>query len=410
LNVSEAQLDKMETTLEQINKPFYRLRYPSDKPHQVYGRPAWQRFGTASWSDKVGGLSTGRLLWPYGEPRVSLSIVLPSHRLGDFVWTYDSDCIVTERVLSLFRQIGFTGFVALPVTIEKVKGMRRKGAEELTVPPLWELAIQGKGGDAAPESGIRVLSEWENYSGVMQPLYSSFRNGIIVDEANWDGSDFFTVNGYPKYILVTERVKEFIIVHQLTNCALIPSHRLEWGSDIRPEDSLAKTRAMASRDLDSLLADLEKSDLSRDVIRALAYKGDPRALEPLFTILDDPDPFIWRPAASAVAEISKKKETPEVIRKEIFSKLCDLLSHDNPIMRKNAARGLSFIGGEEAAEEIARLLDDPDPLVRDSAVFIMGFLHYRPALEVVRRLTKDRSKAVRETARLVVSRLSSEFR
>ncbi len=67
--------------------------------------------------------------------------------------------------------------------------------------------------------------------------YSSYQNGILVDEAQWDGSDFFTVNGYPKHILVTERVKDLIIAHRLTNCVLIPAEKLRWPETVmRPED------------------------------------------------------------------------------------------------------------------------------------------------------------------------------
>jgi len=238
-----------------MKEVFYRLDYPSDTPHQVYGRTEWQRqFGASSWSDNVGGLSTGRFLPPYGAPRVDLAIVLPLPKVGDFVWTWASDCIVTERTLSLFTQAGFTGFKARPVAVEKIKRVSRKRREELTIPALWELLIQGKGGDAAQESGIYLLYEIEN-SGRFQ--YSSFRNGIIVDESNWDGPDFFTVNGYPKYILVTERAKEFIIGHELTNCALIPSHKLEWESGVTPEGPLAQSLELADRSFESLLAELE---------------------------------------------------------------------------------------------------------------------------------------------------------
>ena len=260
--------------MESIKELFYRLEDPSDKPHRVYGRPEWERrFGPAEWSEQAGGFSTGRLLPPYGEPRVDLHIILPSPKVGDFVWTWYSDCIVTDRTLSLFRQAGFTGFGVRPVIVEKIKRLSRKRREEVAIPPLWELPIQGKGGDAAPESGIYPLDEIEDSGRIS---YSSFRNGIIVDEANWDGSDFFTINGYPKYILVTERVKEFIIDRQLTNCALIPSHKLEWASGIRPEESLEKTRALAGRPLESLLADLESPDVSRDAIYGLGCKGDPQ--------------------------------------------------------------------------------------------------------------------------------------
>ena len=57
-----------------------------------------------------------------------------------------------------------------------------------------------------------------------------------MDEQNWDGSDFFTVAGYPNFILVTERVKNFIIEYGLINCAVIPSQDLVWKSLVRPED------------------------------------------------------------------------------------------------------------------------------------------------------------------------------
>lgn len=393
--------------MESTQTLFYHLKNRSaGKPHVIYGRSEWERrFGTAEWSDKVGGLSTGRLLPPYGEAYVNLPVILPSPKIGDFVWTWYSDCIVTESVLSLLKQEGFTGFEPRPVIVEKIKGLSRKRREEVIIPPLWELLIQGKGGDAAPESGIYPLYEIED-SGRFS--YSSFRNGIIVDEANWDGSDFFTVNGYPKFILVTERVKEFIIGRQLTNCALIPSRKLEWGSDTRPEDLLAQTRAMASRPLESLLTNLENLDDPMDTIDALGEKGDPRAVDPLVRKFNNPNPFIWNSAASSVAAIARNKSIPEEVREEIFCKLKGLLGHDDPLVRRSAADALGFIGGEKAAKELIRLFEDPDELVRDKAVFAITVLRYKPALDAVRRLTRDRSKDVRETARIAVRELSAE--
>ncbi len=388
---------------------FYHLQYPSDKPHAVYGRQEGTRpFGKAEWSDKVGGLSTGRLTQPGCDPRVDLAIVLPSPRIGDFVWTWYSDCLVTHAVLSLFAQAGFTGFEAKPVIIERIKGLSRKRKEEVVIPSLWELVIKGKGGDADPESGIYRLYDTRD-SGVLQ--YSSFRNGIIVDEANWDGSDFFTINGYPRFFLVTERVKEFIVAHKLTNCALTPSHKLEWSSGVRAEELLEKKRTIAARGLDSLLADLESPDKSDllGTIHALGYKGDPRAVDPLIRIFDHVDPFLGNSAASSVAAIARNLETPERIRSEIFSKLSNLLGDENPIMRKQAGTALGYIGGEQAAREVMRLFEDPDSSVRHTGVFVIGFLRYRPALEAVRRLTRDRNKAVREWARRVALNLDSEL-
>lgn len=355
----------------------------------------------------MGGLSTGRLLPPYGHARVDLAVVLPSRKIGDFIWTWYSDCIATDGTLSLFRHAGFTGFEARPVTVERIKRLSRKHREEAIIPPLWELLIQGKGGDAAPESGIYPLYEVEE-SGKVQ--YSSFRNGIVVDENNWDGSDFFTVNGYPKFILVSDQVKDLIVCHQLINCALIPSHKLEWGSDIRPEELLEETRARASRDLESLLADLESPDESSltDTIHALAQKEDPRAVDAFISKFDHADPFVWNAAAHAVAAIARQKSLPEQVREEVFSKLKGLLGHDDPVVRKTAVTALGCVRGERAAQEIMRSFQDPDESVRRAGAFMITHLRYKPALEAVTRLTRDRSKRVREVARKAVIELSAE--
>lgn len=389
---------------------FYHLSDPTEhEAHQVYGRLEWrEEFGLADWSGRVAGLIAGRIASPADAPLVDLTIVLPSPKIGDFVWTWGSECIVTDRVLSLFRQAGFTGFEARPVTIERIEYVSRKRTREMVIPALWELLIKGKGGDAAPESGIRVIGEIED-TGIL--LYSSFRNGIIVDEANWDGADFFTVNGYPRFILVTERVKQLIMDRRLTNCALIPSHKLEWGSGIRPEEFREQHRAMASRDLGSLLADLESGDESNllKTIHALGKRGDPQAVDPLIRKFDRPDSLVTSSAADAVAQIARNKETPEKVRSETFAKLSNLLAHEHPLVRKSAARAFGYIGGERAAEEVMRLLEDTNDSVRSTGVFVLGYLRYKPALEAVRRLIRDPSKEVRNTAREVVLDLSSEF-
>jgi len=63
-----------------------------------------------------------------------------------------------------------------------------------SLPKVWELEVQGRGGNAHPDSGIRLLYVCPECG---YNVYSSFQNGIIVDESQWDGSDFFTINGYP---------------------------------------------------------------------------------------------------------------------------------------------------------------------------------------------------------------------
>jgi hypothetical protein len=389
-----------------MNKVFYHLRDPSSsgEHRRYYGKPEWaRRYGRAEWSDKVLHMGDGRFnLLPR---RVDLTIILPSPSVGDFVWTWYSDCIVTDSTLSLFREDGFTGFEARPVTVERVKGLARKRRAEVQIPPLWELAVIGIGGAAAAESGIHVIDHREDGS----PVYSSFRNGIIVDEANWDGSDFLTINEYPGYLSVTERVKELIISHNLTNCTLIPSHELEWGSDSHPEDDLAESRALVQQDVSSLIADLANpdKDLSHvSIIYALGEKREPKALDHLFKTFTHPDGVLQGSAAGAVANMYKHKETPEQLRTVILPRLRSMLNDENPDVRKNSAEAIAKIGGEGAGEEMIRLLEDPDAWVRNTAVFQIGRLAYKPAIEAVRRATKDPDRVVRNRAREVLRELT----
>ncbi len=126
-----------------MKRRFYRLASPGpDKPHQVYGRSAWYTtYSRAEWSEIAAGFSTGRLYPPHGYPRKDLSIVLPSRKIGDFIWTWYSDCIVPDRTLALFKETGFSGFETRPVVIEKIKGSKAKRRKEAPLPPLFELYL-----------------------------------------------------------------------------------------------------------------------------------------------------------------------------------------------------------------------------------------------------------------------------
>lgn len=394
-------------------RAFYQLSDPDELRHYadkvyLYGQPKWaNQFGLAEWAEDMVELES--IVCPIdpghqraGKRLSDLTIVLPSPEVGDFVWTWLSDCLITDRVLWLFRQAGLTGFEVRPVVVEKVKRLDKRRLEE--IPTLWELVVTGKGGDARPESGIRVIHRCEA-CGLVK--YSSYQNGILVDEAQWDGSDFFTVNGYPKHILVTERVKDLIVTHRLTNCVLIPAEALRWPDMPRPEDSYLKRSAMAKRDLASLLVDLDTSDERKwmETAFALGEKGDPAAVDWLLKGFSRRGPIIPGSSALAIAQIAARAD--QNVREEIFTKISRLLSHSDPAVRATAVETLGRMGGERAGEEVMKLLQDPEEVVRQKAVFVIGLLGYRPAEEAIKGLMRDRSRVVRETAKRVLRKLAS---
>ena len=114
------------------------------------------------------------------------------------------------------------------ICMSKIKKVKRKKDIPPDLPKLWEIKVTGKGGDADPKSGIKLIPESVCEACGLKD-YTKFTDGIIVDENNWDGSDFFTVNGYPMFFLVTERVKDFIIKKQYTNCIIVKSRDLIYG-------------------------------------------------------------------------------------------------------------------------------------------------------------------------------------
>jgi hypothetical protein len=66
--------------------------------------------------------------------------------------------------------------------------------------------------------------------------YYDFNNesGIVIDESNWDGSDFFTITPLPKFIFVNKKVKDIIEKSKLKGIKLKPSTELRrtvYGAD-----------------------------------------------------------------------------------------------------------------------------------------------------------------------------------
>jgi len=219
---------------------FYVLQSPSLWTERaLYGKEEWyHRFRDARWVGKE--IRSHSVICPVdpGHQRSSgrqsnLVVTLPGSKVGDFHYTVYGEKMITDRVLELFTQASVTGFEVRPVDVRLVGGSRRDKAP-VEMPRLWEFVITGHGGKAHPSCGINLLIECRACGMVR---YSSYNNGITVDREQWDGSDVFDIIEWPDICLVTEKVKELIVSHELTNVVLLPAERLRWPDDIpRPED------------------------------------------------------------------------------------------------------------------------------------------------------------------------------
>lgn len=156
-----------------------------------------------------------------GRRLTDLLLDIVSWNVVDFSRTMLSDIVITDHALKVLVAAGLTGFRVRPTKIEGVPA----GAERSALPKLSEFVVIGQGGSAHESSGIKKLLECQT-CGLVR--YSAFEHGIVVDESSYDGSDFFTVSEYPKYVLVSERAKAVIEKARLSNAVFVESTKLEW--------------------------------------------------------------------------------------------------------------------------------------------------------------------------------------
>lgn len=135
-----------------------------------------------------------------GRRKPKLEIKLPAARLGDVIWTWLSECLISDKVLSLLNQHRFTGFQT-----RTAEGTTTKGS----LVRLHELVVTGWGGMATASSGIRLIESCEVCK---HRVYSEIVNpSLLMDEAQWDGCDFFIIWPLPRYIFVTDRVRQAVL-------------------------------------------------------------------------------------------------------------------------------------------------------------------------------------------------------
>ncbi len=173
-----------------------------------------------------------------GSARLSeLSVILPSGSIGDFLWTWYNECIITDKVANLLKCTGLIGYHLDPVAVSRIEGKDRHMSD---LPKFWELRVRGWAGMAAPESGIRLL---ESCEGCGHLVYSSFNNPSgLVQISQWDESDILMVWPLPRYILVSDRVREVILANKLQGGRLVPVDELPFGPKKNPLGKLCPGR------------------------------------------------------------------------------------------------------------------------------------------------------------------------
>src|SRR5262249_4911267 len=197
----------------QTHSKFWLLSYPKNSPALVWDNAA-EFYATKKAScsaDPRHHVPSARVVEPH--------LLLPDKELQDLVWTWHNDCLVQDHVLQNLLAEGFTGFQPRPVHL------RRESPSTLPLPKLWKLHTSGWGGLAQPESGIRL----EEYCAACgRQLYTGLDHPeLLIDEQQWDGSDFFMVWPMPLFVFITDRVSHFIRRNKLSGAKIIDPAELE---------------------------------------------------------------------------------------------------------------------------------------------------------------------------------------
>jgi len=155
-----------------------------------------------------------------GRRTTDLSVELVAYPVADIVWTWYSDCLIQDHVLEAFREAGLTGFEVKPVKA-RFKSKRHRDKEP---PRLWELVVTGSAGMPPPESGVRLIERCEACGAEDYTAWTDASK--LIDEKQWDGSDFFKLRIYG-YKFVTERVVDCIRRHEFLHVKFTPVEELK---------------------------------------------------------------------------------------------------------------------------------------------------------------------------------------
>jgi hypothetical protein len=152
-----------------------------------------------------------------GRRLTNLSVTLPDRPVEDIVWTWQSECLLTDHALGVFKSSGLTGF-----EVKRAKARYKRSNK--AAPRLWELSVIGWGGMAPPDCGIKLIQRCDTCGHL---VYSRWTNAMrLFDTAQWDGSDFFLIWPLPGFIFVTSRVASLIQTARLSGAVITPIEQL----------------------------------------------------------------------------------------------------------------------------------------------------------------------------------------
>ena len=154
---------------------------------------------------------------------IKLSSAQPE-KWPDFLWGAGFTLMVSKRFRSLYENAGLTGIEHFfsPAHLIRV-GRRKAGDLPPNLPEYCLITIKWNGANLDDEAS-GVVRKHPQDCWYCRGSYISFER-VVIQENTWDGSDVFEVRGLPGVIVVSERFKQLVDTHKITNALFIPAEK-----------------------------------------------------------------------------------------------------------------------------------------------------------------------------------------
>jgi hypothetical protein len=164
----------------------------------------------------------GLLTW---LPPYRVELELHGEELGDYIRGTGYERLISERFAEAFRAEGLTGLESFhPVEVLRVRCMRKRPRKPLTVPRYY--LVSPCFGRAAVDLVLnRVRFSKPPTCTECRSTGIDATHGFVLEPGTWAGEDIFRPRGMQGRVVVSERFKDFVERHGLTNMRLTPTER-----------------------------------------------------------------------------------------------------------------------------------------------------------------------------------------
>jgi len=177
--------------------------------------------GDAPRCSQCGGF-IGLLKW---LPPYRVKLELHGEELGDFIKNSAYDLLISERFAEAFRAEGLTGLEDFhPVEVLRVRRMGKRARKPLSVPRYCIASTCFGRAAVDPVLNRMRVSEPPTCAECRSTGVDAI-HGFVLEPGTWRGEDIFRPRGLVGSLVVSERFKDFVERHGLTNMRLTPTEQ-----------------------------------------------------------------------------------------------------------------------------------------------------------------------------------------